>query len=132
MSGERGTVTITTEQPRPGAIRIAEEEAVSGDRDWTAKAACAKPYAETRFDAWFGPTEDDTAEGEEYRGTVIPAGHRVVAKRYCLVCPVRMECLRYAMSNGIREGIWGGLAPEERTKLRKQRAARLAAKREGK
>lgn len=116
-------MSITSEQTREGTIRIAEEDAVSGNRDWVTSAACATPYAMTAYDAWFGPG-DDPAEGQ---GRVIPKEYRRVAKGFCLVCPVRMECLKYAMDNDIRHGIWGGMAPEERTRLRNQRAARAAA-----
>jgi WhiB family redox-sensing transcriptional regulator len=36
------------------------------------------------------------------------------AKAVCARCPVRAECLDWATSRDIREGIWGGLTPEER------------------
>ena len=39
------------------------------------------------------------------------------AQRVCRSCPVRMECLRTALANGERYGIWGGLAPRERRQL---------------
>lgn len=38
------------------------------------------------------------------------------AKALCLRCPVRAECLQYADDNDEREGIWGGLTPQERGK----------------
>jgi len=117
-------MSITIEQPaREGVIRLAEEDAVSGSRDWVAKSACAAPYAATRYDAWFGPADDP----EEGQGRVIPKEYRKTAKGFCIICPVRMECLKYAMDNNIKHGIWGGLAPEERTQLRNKRAARAAA-----
>jgi len=36
------------------------------------------------------------------------------AKRICRQCEVRAECLDYAMANGERFGIWGGLTERER------------------
>lgn len=41
------------------------------------------------------------------------------AKAVCASCPVRQDCLEYALANGERHGIWGGLAPRERHRLRK-------------
>jgi WhiB family redox-sensing transcriptional regulator len=35
---------------------------------------------------------------------------------------VRDECLEYALANGEKFGIWGGLSERERRKLRRQRA----------
>ncbi len=44
---------------------------------------------------------------------------QLIAKTLCAVCIVREECLDYAISLGIREGIFGGLNPRERKKLGK-------------
>lgn len=41
------------------------------------------------------------------------------AKRVCARCPVRVECLNWALEHDERFGIWGGLSERERTKLRK-------------
>ena len=41
------------------------------------------------------------------------------AKAICNRCPVRAECLEYAMSNYDLAGIWGGLANRERRRLRR-------------
>lgn len=50
---------------------------------------------------------------------------RTEAKRICTkVCPVRGECLDYAMRTWQRTGIWGGLGPRERTGLRNKIARR--------
>lgn len=43
------------------------------------------------------------------------------AKALCRTCPVQMQCLEYAVANPDLQGIWGGLAPKERIKLRKKR-----------
>lgn len=41
------------------------------------------------------------------------------AKRTCLRCDVRAECLEYALGHKERFGIWGGLSERERTGLLK-------------
>ena len=42
------------------------------------------------------------------------------AKRVCLTCDVRGDCLEYALQNDERFGIWGGLSERERRKLKKR------------
>ncbi len=42
------------------------------------------------------------------------------AKRVCVGCEVRSECLEYALENDERFGIWGGLSERERRKLKKR------------
>jgi WhiB family transcriptional regulator, redox-sensing transcriptional regulator len=44
------------------------------------------------------------------------------AKAICALCPVRAQCLDYALKNSIRHGIWGGLNKEERARERRRRA----------
>ena len=44
------------------------------------------------------------------------------AKEVCRGCVVRMDCLEYALVNGEKFGIWGGLSERERRRLRRQRA----------
>ncbi len=39
------------------------------------------------------------------------------AKAVCQRCPVRWECLGYALETRQRHGIWGGLNPDERSLL---------------
>ena len=41
-----------------------------------------------------------------------------VAQRTCARCPVRMPCLRFAITQNIDNGIWGGLTPEQRRRTR--------------
>jgi WhiB family redox-sensing transcriptional regulator len=43
------------------------------------------------------------------------------AKRICESCPVREQCLQYALTNQEIHGIWGGLSPRERDALRRGR-----------
>jgi WhiB family transcriptional regulator, redox-sensing transcriptional regulator len=67
---------------------------------------------------FFGP--DDQADPErEIR--------EAKAKAVCALCPVRTQCLDYALQNSIRHGIWGGLNEEERVRERRHRARRPTA-----
>jgi WhiB family redox-sensing transcriptional regulator len=42
------------------------------------------------------------------------------AKKICVGCEVRDECLEYALENDERFGIWGGLSERERRRLRRE------------
>lgn len=44
------------------------------------------------------------------------------AKRVCLSCEVRSECLEYALAHDERFGIWGGLSERERRRLKRRSA----------
>jgi WhiB family redox-sensing transcriptional regulator len=44
------------------------------------------------------------------------------AKEVCRGCVVREACLEYALANGEKFGIWGGLSERERRRIRRQRA----------
>ncbi|GAT67286.1 whiB family transcriptional regulator [Planomonospora sphaerica] len=46
------------------------------------------------------------------------------AKAVCRRCPVRTQCLEYALSTHQMHGVWGGTSPDER-------AAALAGSRQG-
>ncbi len=43
------------------------------------------------------------------------------AKGVCRGCVVRDDCLEYALINGEKFGIWGGLSERERRRIRRQR-----------
>jgi WhiB family redox-sensing transcriptional regulator len=67
---------------------------------WQEQALCAQTDPEAFFPEKGGSTRD--------------------AKRVCLSCEVRVECLEYAMEQDERFGIWGGLSERERRRLKKQ------------
>jgi WhiB family redox-sensing transcriptional regulator len=48
------------------------------------------------------------------------------ALRICDGCPVRRQCLDFAMRTGETHGIWGGTTPEERISARRARNRRSA------
>ena len=40
------------------------------------------------------------------------------AKRICRACPVQIQCLAWALENGVADGVWGGTTPDERRVIR--------------
>jgi WhiB family redox-sensing transcriptional regulator len=49
------------------------------------------------------------------------------AKAVCASCPVREQCLDYALGKSTKRGIWGGLNEAERARERRRRTRRRAA-----
>lgn len=49
------------------------------------------------------------------------------AKEVCTQCPVRGDCLQYALETNQDSGIWGGTSEDERRILRRQYVARQKA-----
>jgi WhiB family redox-sensing transcriptional regulator len=81
--------------------------------DWVHKARCREVDPELFFPI----------------GTTGPAAAQVEsAKAVCMICPVRVECLEWALATGQDAGVWGGLSEEERRALRRarRREARVA------
>lgn len=69
------------------------------------------PCQNTDPDLWFSGTSLDDEESYTY-------AYRV-AIEFCKNCPVRNLCLEYAMANSEEYGIWGGLTPMDRKRLRR-------------
>lgn len=44
------------------------------------------------------------------------------ARRICADCPVKTQCLEYALANRIDHGVWGGTSERERRRILKSRA----------
>ncbi|PPK69814.1 WhiB family transcriptional regulator [Actinokineospora auranticolor] len=70
------------------------------EQEWQERALCAQTDPEAFFPEKGGSTRE--------------------AKRICLGCEVRAECLEYALAHDERFGIWGGLSERERRKLKKK------------
>jgi WhiB family transcriptional regulator, redox-sensing transcriptional regulator len=70
------------------------------EMSWQERALCAQTDPESFFPEKGGSTRE--------------------AKRVCLSCEVRSECLDYALSHDERFGIWGGLSERERRRLKKR------------
>ncbi|WP_328485984.1 WhiB family transcriptional regulator [Streptomyces zaomyceticus] len=81
------------------------------DHSWHAHAAC---YGIT-------PKEADRLFFHGPRNT----RDRQQAKQVCAGCPVRLDCLNFALENKVEWGMWGGLTLKERAKWRAQLDDRL-------
>jgi WhiB family redox-sensing transcriptional regulator len=66
---------------------------------WAIQAKCLQAEPDTFFPEKGGSTRE--------------------AKRICMLCDVREECLSYALANDERFGIWGGLSERERRRLKR-------------
>ena len=56
-------------------------------------------------------------------GTTGPALLQVEqAKSVCARCPVRTDCLQWALDTGVDQGIWGGLSEDERRSFKRRTA----------
>ncbi|HEX3778289.1 MAG TPA: WhiB family transcriptional regulator [Pseudonocardiaceae bacterium] len=75
-------------------------EVTDEEQEWQERALCAQTDPEAFFPEKGGSTRE--------------------AKRICLGCEVRTECLEYALEHDERFGIWGGLSERERRKLKKR------------
>jgi WhiB family transcriptional regulator, redox-sensing transcriptional regulator len=47
------------------------------------------------------------------------------ARKVCATCPMRTQCLEYALVNRVDHGVWGGTSERQRRRILKSR--RLAA-----
>jgi len=47
----------------------------------------------------------------------------LIAQRICRDCPVREECLEYALADGVGHGVWGGASERQRRRILSQRRA---------
>lgn len=56
---------------------------------------------------------------DDYQGR----GGYKAAKAICAECFVTADCLDYAIGARMEEGIWGGLSPRERRRVRARRRA---------
>lgn len=54
---------------------------------------------------------------------------RSEAVEICNTCPEQVSCLRYALDNDIREGIWGGVLPADRMAMRSRRRVSIGGAR---
>jgi WhiB family transcriptional regulator, redox-sensing transcriptional regulator len=79
---------------------LVETDGLPPELAWQERALCAQTDPEAFFPEKGGSTRE--------------------AKRVCMSCEVRAECLDYALAKDERFGIWGGLSERERRRVKKQ------------
>jgi len=83
-------------------VQLIDQMIQPGDRPWQRQANCMGVDP----DLFFPERGASTRE----------------AKEVCRGCVVREDCLEFALANGEKFGIWGGLSERERRKIRRRRA----------
>jgi len=73
--------------------------------NWREQAACRGQGAMTFY---------SHSEAEPKEQQYAKERAREVIKANCAQCPVRRECLEYAVTHGEIHGIWGGMTETER------------------
>ena len=81
-------------------LDLAGQDSDEAELTWQERALCAQTDPEAFFPEEGGSTRE--------------------AKKVCVSCEVRAECLEYALENDERFGIWGGLSERERRKLKRR------------
>jgi WhiB family redox-sensing transcriptional regulator len=84
----------------PADLVLVESDGLPPELAWQERALCAQTDPEAFFPEKGGSTRE--------------------AKRVCMSCEVRAECLDYALAKDERFGIWGGLSERERRRVKKQ------------
>jgi WhiB family redox-sensing transcriptional regulator len=84
----------------------------TGPDGWAARGACRHSDPELFFPvSSAGPSASQVAQ----------------AKLVCSGCPVRPECLEFALESGQDFGVWGGASESERRTIRRRRTRQRRA-----
>ena len=102
----RATASPVVSAPRAGGTLIVMKNA---DANWRSRAACLSADPEL----FFPLSEAGTSVAQEKR-----------AKAMCSRCPVRSECLDFALATREVHGVWGGTSEDERRRLLARRLAK--------
>ena len=113
LQAEVAEYTVTRDQyyerEAPEALvplpNIMERADLSVPDDWRDRAACLGMDGELFF-----PGKEDGSNTDN-----------AAAKEVCEGCPVRHDCLEYALEAREKYGIWGGTSERERRDLRRER-----------
>ena len=91
-------------------------------------ALMRRPVVRAASDAWKDAGVCQTVDPDTFfpegRGAQLEA-RTAEAKAVCMVCPVRPECLAWALETRQDFGVWGGLSEDERRSLIRKSQQRL-------
>ena len=79
---------------------------------WVESALCGGNVSPDTDPEMFFPLVDDYGASHRHAEKV------AAAQTICGGCSVAAECLEYAVANRIEHGIWGGVSPNARRKLK--------------
>jgi WhiB family redox-sensing transcriptional regulator len=86
-------------QPDPAGLDLPDLAGLIDRPEWFRRAACRGMGT-----GQFFPSRGGTGQP---------------ARAICSTCPVRSECLDYAMGQADTVGVWGGLSAKERARMRR-------------
>lgn len=92
-------------------------KSLDGSRDFMQRGLC---HGHPHNDWWFPEFSHDPHPGE--------AAYE--AQQLCEACPVKAECLTYAVENRIEHGIWGGVTERQRRRMSRIKDGKLVATRD--
>jgi WhiB family transcriptional regulator, redox-sensing transcriptional regulator len=98
-SAPTGADSLTAATSPPVFLSLARNEDEGVELAWQEQSLCAQTDPEAFFPEKGGSTRE--------------------AKRICVGCEVKSECLEYALAHDERFGIWGGLSERERRRLKR-------------
>jgi WhiB family transcriptional regulator, redox-sensing transcriptional regulator len=78
------------------------------DEDWQTRASCRDGIDD---ETWYPRTKTQVRSGKRVCNGPDPVSHPELG------CPVKRQCLIYALKHGDLHGIWGGLDQWERARL---------------
>ena len=106
----KGRDFVQTRSPGRSEVEVqASVMSYPPQNGWTARGACRHSDPELFFPvAARGPALRQLAR----------------AKRVCASCPVRIDCLEYALQSGQGFGVWGGASEQERRLMRRRQLRR--------
>ena len=81
---------------------------------WRSEAKCKDEDGSL----WFA-SKPKGINNSSIKGRIVNSRRRR-AQRICKVCPVQYECLRYAVLNDFRDGIWAGYEMDDLTHTDRQ------------
>lgn len=92
-------------------------------QEWMAQAECRTAWKEGVAEIFWPPAPGGRPSGERADGKRLNAerkSRKTASAAFCGPCPVRAQCLAYALDHPGIDGIWGGLTRWERERFGKE------------